>query len=443
MLRLPDSNGKQYYMGTYSQNVSDTEGGMVFVGEVFPNSNSGKVIWMDTLTNKHPAGGYNHPCELRRIGDVVVICGQNWDGTTLAGIGVALGADAMNEGTGSPQNVLFYDVTNPASPTYIGKMNSCWQGNQEIKYDGQIDALTASKSGDYYYLSFGRGQNGKDNIKGMMCRSKWFSPHEKWELIFQKLDYPGSIPVKYELNNQSYIGGVRVEGDTKVIYDKIVFSPGGDKLTPQTSQVSRQDVTTQHIPEHPFGDGATFNPSILEDGRGYMVIANVESNEKIEIAEIETYSSDVANTKLRLYIGNATLKCTAMPGGEDGELEVYYFSLRSARVVPDGTTQKNVWYTNSSRWDIALNASKTISVNTHMDVPFSERSEIYFYGHIEEKDPWDDPDDTMRGESIRVRLTDLYEDALRGNTNQSYLINVKDSDQTIQVSFTLNLGILH
>lgn len=53
-------------MGTYSQNVGGSEGGMVFVGRVPPGTSTGDVIWCDVLSDGHLAGGYNHPGDLRR-----------------------------------------------------------------------------------------------------------------------------------------------------------------------------------------------------------------------------------------------------------------------------------------------------------------------------------------------------------------------------------------
>ena len=78
MIRLPDSNGNEYYMGTFSQDCVEDDCGMVFVGEVPPGALLGDVIWMDILNSSHPALAFNHPGDLHRIGDYVIIAGQNW-----------------------------------------------------------------------------------------------------------------------------------------------------------------------------------------------------------------------------------------------------------------------------------------------------------------------------------------------------------------------------
>jgi len=115
---LPDANGKRYYMGTYSQNCNDSEGGMVFVCELTPGETIGQVIWCDVL-NRHVAGGYNPPGDLRRIGST----GQNWHGTAASLPVKLVEADAMHIGDGG-NLVLFYDVSDPARPFYFGKMKT-------------------------------------------------------------------------------------------------------------------------------------------------------------------------------------------------------------------------------------------------------------------------------------------------------------------------------
>jgi uncharacterized protein YuzE len=168
MLRLPDFEGKRYYMGTYSQSVASdgSEGGMVFVGEWDGKSEFGNVTWCDVFNNNHRGGGFNHPGDLRLLDNVVVIAGQNWDNTDYPF------CKKLHRGNGG-QFVLFYDVSKPDSPYYMGKLNSCWKDNVEYKIQGEIDEVSISKSGDYYYLSF-------NEIK---CKSKSINPDARWELI--------------------------------------------------------------------------------------------------------------------------------------------------------------------------------------------------------------------------------------------------------------------
>jgi hypothetical protein len=291
MLRLPDSGGKQYYMGTFSQNCSDDEGGMVFVGEVAPASHDGRVIWMDELNNRNQAGGFNHPGDMRRVGNIVVIAGQNWDGGSISKVSSAedffktafskLGqafADKMRMGNGG-QAVLFYDVTNPAKPHYMGRLSSCWKGDQEIESEGDIDTITASKSGDYYYLAF----NGS---KGFKCRSKSLEPTVRWEFVEEGNDN-GSSPVFFTSGGKEFAGGASLQNG-KVVFDKLCFNNSGDYLLNGSSdQVCRTNVGgAVPIIGSSFGDGATFSLSTLPNGQCFVVYANVESDDYVEIEVI-------------------------------------------------------------------------------------------------------------------------------------------------------------
>lgn len=266
MIRLPDANGRQYYMGTFSQNCSNDEGGMVFVGEVI-SGDSGKVVWMDELNNSHLAGGYNHPGDLRRIGNIVVIAGQNWEGTIF--LGITIEGDEMNRGKGNQQNILFYDVSDPSRPRYLGKLNSCWDGNERKTISDEIDVVFAVKLGDYYYLSF----------NGLKCRSKIFFPHAQWEYV-----EAGSVnspsPVMFSLAGKNYIGSAKYEKTSR----NVVFT---EMLFPSNKNFVAASVAS-HIPHHSFSDDATFSLSSFPNGKSYIVIANVESEGQIEIEEIES-----------------------------------------------------------------------------------------------------------------------------------------------------------
>ncbi len=254
----------------------------MFVGELEKEQTGGRIIWVDELNNSHLASGYNHPGDLRRIGHIVVIAGQNWDGGKWADMCFA---EPMYRGLGSYQNVLFYDVSDPAKPRYIGKLNSCWRGLENVEVSGDIDELSAAKSGDYYYLSF----------NGLKCRSKVFYPHAGWELI-QLGDDLYSSPLRYTINRSDWqvIGGASSDLEVRypsVVFDKLVFKPSGaqESLIPETVSVSRiQSMTPLPIPKDSLPEGATFSLNSLADGRCSIVITNVESDDYIEIQELES-----------------------------------------------------------------------------------------------------------------------------------------------------------
>jgi hypothetical protein len=267
MIRLPDANGNHYYMGTFSQNCASDEGGMVFVCGVKPGE-QGKVVWLDELNNSHLAGGYNHPGDIRRIGNIVVIAGQNWEGTTGTDAGVFFGADEMHRGKGNKQNVLFYDVSNPAKPRYLGKLNSCMDGTVRKTVSGEIDEVFAIKLGDYYYLSF----------NGLKCRSKIFFPHDQWEFV-EAGGVGSPSPVVFPLKGKQYTGTATYNKATS----EVVFA---EKTFPTVNNKTVASVTSP-IPRHSFSDKSTFSLSTLPDGKGYILFTNVESDDRIEIEEIE------------------------------------------------------------------------------------------------------------------------------------------------------------
>jgi len=268
MIRLPDANGKQYYMGTFSQNCSNDEGGIVFVCDLKPGD-QGKVIWMDELNNSHLAGGYNHPGDLRRIGNIVVIAGQNWDGSIGTNAGVALGGDEMHRGKGNKQNILFYDVSNPAKPRYLGKLNSCWAGTVRKTVSGDIDEVFAVKLGDYYYLSF----------NGLKCRSKVFYPHAQWEFV-EKGGVSSPSPVMFPVKGIHYVGAASFnKASSKVVFTEVVLP---------TDKEHKAVSIESSIPRFSFSEDSTYSLSTLANGKSYIIITKAESDDLIEIEEIES-----------------------------------------------------------------------------------------------------------------------------------------------------------
>ena len=190
MIRLPDSNGQEYYMGTFSQDCEGNDCGMVFVGEVPAGGSAGAVIWMDFLNGQHPASGFNHPGDLHRIGDYVIVAGQNWDECWIF--------NCLDVGGGG-QAVLFYDVSDPANPEYVGRMNSCWQGEQIRFHNGDIDTIGVAKIDDNYYLSF----------NDLRCRADSFHPKAHWE-VTAEAGSPSDSPAKFVYGGTTYVGKASV-----------------------------------------------------------------------------------------------------------------------------------------------------------------------------------------------------------------------------------------
>ena len=187
VIRLPNDNDNEYYMGTFSQDTNDNEGGLVFVGEVPIGASEGSIIWSDELNNHHDSKGFNHPGDLARLGSVVLIAGQNWNPWW--------GLDLGNGG----QAVLFYDTNEPRQPKYLGKLNQC--GAKLFNRD--IDAIAIGKIGEFYYLS----------ANSIHCRSRSLHPDSKWEYIGEGKKYEASPVVALDNQGNTHYGKAEVQSN--------------------------------------------------------------------------------------------------------------------------------------------------------------------------------------------------------------------------------------
>jgi len=254
MIRLPDSNGKEYYMGTFSQDCEGNDCGMVFVGEVPLGESAGQVIWMDFLNGQHPALGFNHPGDLHRIGDYVIVAGQNWD--------VCWFFNCLDPGGGG-QAVLFYNVSDPANPSYVGGMNSCWDGDV-VKYNsGDIDTIGVAKIDDTYYLSF----------NGLRCASDSFHPKAHWDVVAEG-GSPSDSPAKFEYGGTTYVGKASVWADEVLGIPVAGFITW--KAYTDNFNTLADILTTQRLPFDFPADAKAL--SVLPDGTYCAISTNVESD---------------------------------------------------------------------------------------------------------------------------------------------------------------------
>lgn len=263
MIRIPDdAQGNRCFMGTFSQNVSDGEGRMMFAARTRPGSSSGEVIWMDELNNKSLAGGFNHPGDLRRVGFMVVTAGQNWDSPA----NYIPFADSMNRGNGG-QTILFYSVFNPASPIYVGRLSTFLHNGNWVTLDTDIDTITVIKNDDdgYYYLAF----NGIRSTGGLVCRSKYLNSNTVW-ISVKTGNLESQNPIRWK--NNALLAGRANDGHIR--YTHFLGNHCCDSKDP--------------IPPSAFGDGTTFSVSTLPNGKSHAVYANVESDGNIEIEQIES-----------------------------------------------------------------------------------------------------------------------------------------------------------
>ena len=294
ILRLPDYNGKKYYLGTYSQNCSNNEGGMVFVGEL-GSGTSGKIIWIDELNNKHSSGGFNHPGDIRMIENVVLIAGQNWNGDGIGKVGTVIG-DTFDKCYGDNQAILFYDVSNPSKPKYMGKVEAYYQNNSSKKFSSDISSLQVVKRDDGYHIWV----NGIEGDLGLRLYSKTLSPDAKWEWEKNASVISASTVYFNHPNGDSGYAITQVNDD------------GDGKWLKYGSNIGK--AYYERVPETSFGDGTTLNVTTQKNGRSYLIYGNVESDSKIEIEEVESEKYSGPITDLYLMVDN---KRNSKPGYEE------------------------------------------------------------------------------------------------------------------------------
>lgn len=258
IIRLEDKNGDSYYMGTYSQDTSNNEGGLVFVARrsaTFGN----KVIWHDEFNNYHPAGGINHPGDIRRFGNIVVIAGQNWHKT------YPFYGHVVDPGNGG-QAVLFYDVSNPARPKYIGRLSEFFinRGAEWHQLNTEIDEISVNRGPNgMYHLNF----NGVKGVPGVEVRAAYLSPHAAWE---RRGTYGQGSTSAVKIRNRHYFASVRN-------YNRQLH------FKPFLHNKIERDVD---IPSDTFGGGTTTSVSVLKSGAMSIVRLNVNQGSHVEIKEV-------------------------------------------------------------------------------------------------------------------------------------------------------------
>lgn len=252
LIRLPDKDGNEYYMGTYSQDVDGSvEGGMVFVGKVPANGATGDVIWLDEMNNSHIAGGFNHPGDLLRLGSIVIIAGQNWDG----------GKGKLDRGNGG-QAVLFYDVSNPTAPSYIGKLNACHDGNVLKTHRGDIDTIGLSKQGSRYFL----------DVNEFRCEANALHPEAEWKVVPRQKDRWSGAPAKFRNANKTDSGRVLVDC-CQISWQRFVGNSGEtEEVLNLPADLARSSIYAM-------------SHNSLPNGRYCVIAANVESDGDIIFVE--------------------------------------------------------------------------------------------------------------------------------------------------------------
>lgn len=93
-------------------------------------------------------GSYNHPGDIALVGNIIVVAAQNWNGNACT-------TNIWSPAT--PDAVLFYDVSDPENPVYLGKIPISAVAPQL----SELSNLTAGKIDNYYYMRLGDGNSAQ------------------------------------------------------------------------------------------------------------------------------------------------------------------------------------------------------------------------------------------------------------------------------------------
>jgi Protein of unknown function (DUF642) len=189
----PDFDGRMEYAASHSQDrhghmmVFGTDLGTPGVtGQQDPpdedrvlDGSVGEGVWYRLLDGASEEGPYNHPGDLALVGQTLIVAAQNWDGGEGV-FGQCAGEIEIDRtarrfqvwnavfgipgcpsppcriGFGEPDAILFYDVSTPASPRYLGKIflaSLPAHPDFGIFEWGRFTGLSASRYGEFVYMN--------------------------------------------------------------------------------------------------------------------------------------------------------------------------------------------------------------------------------------------------------------------------------------------------
>lgn len=188
VVRLPNKNGRAYFAVTTSDNLGisqfKTPGGRLTIYKTDeapdpitdlippstrPDGTHGEIIFERMYNQSHvgglPTGAWNHPCKMEMIGNLLLVCVQQFNSSSDEWYKVVCG----DYGEGSdPERLLFYDVRDPEAPKYWGSMDQGDLGNAS-----EISDVGLVKIGDRWIMS----------MRGLWWHTQTVSPDiSQWEL---------------------------------------------------------------------------------------------------------------------------------------------------------------------------------------------------------------------------------------------------------------------
>ncbi len=233
MVQLPSKNGRAYFARTDSfRNL----GSFYVVGtdaDAYDPANDyvidtpgtdGEVVFLEQYSDNSPIGDWNHPGDMSVVGDILVIAGQQWHSREAAGSAwyvcgefsgppgtFLLGPKYIydkNEGIDADA-ALFYDVSDPENPKYLGKISEA-----EIGFGGNdaISAVTLSKTTNGLWDLMIGGNSGTKHFRTKYLGQKPWPTVDIWEEYNNEFEQSTRAINSYE-NNEERLRHYSFPGD--------------------------------------------------------------------------------------------------------------------------------------------------------------------------------------------------------------------------------------
>lgn len=211
MVQLPSKGGHAYFARTDSSRRLGSFYVMKADADAYDPVNDyvkdtagtdGAVVYLDQYWSGSPIGDWNHPGDMSVVGNLLIIAGQQWHSSKWL---ICKEFDDLRhndyyEGQDADA-VLFYDVSDPERPKYLGKITE-----GELGFGGQdaIDAVGLSKTanGIWSFMVGGHVSGENDGI------TKYFRAQKPWPNLTLWQPYTNSTGQIVTLNSYENQPGV-------------------------------------------------------------------------------------------------------------------------------------------------------------------------------------------------------------------------------------------
>ncbi len=207
----------------------------------------GEIVWERRFDQDNPVGSWNHPCMMQCIGNLLVVCMQNWSSLFACRDGWSSNPDAL----------LFYDVRDPENPVYWGRMTAEELGVSEVSEVGLFKAgeewilnvysrwwRTKTVSPDLGSWTFG---GGNANEPG------WGGSHGNFFRSLEQYDPASSAPPGTTLPGTERVMWFDGKVKSNVIewfeFSSVHFTPGPPYFIPGTDEPELGPVQDRAAPD--------------------------------------------------------------------------------------------------------------------------------------------------------------------------------------------------